>query len=43
MEWAIRDYRIPLKQENDPLPPRDNVVEFDVQTNKKKLDKNIKL
>ena len=31
MEWVFRDCGRPLKQANDPLPPRDNVIEFDVQ------------
>ena len=33
---------ISLKQEKDPLPHSDYVVEFDVCTNAKGLDKNIK-
>ena len=35
MEWLFRYYGISLKLENDPLPTRDDVVEFDVQTNAK--------
>ena len=37
MEWVFRDYIIPLKQERDPLPPRDGMMEYDVKTNSKEL------
>ena len=40
MEWAFRDYGIPLKQANNPLPPRDNMMEFYVQTDTKELENN---
>ena len=43
MEWAFRDYGISLKQANDLLPPRDAVMEFDVQNNTKDLEKNLTL
>ena len=43
MEWVLRDYGRSLKQSKDPLPTRDDVMEFDVQTNTKELEKNIKL
>ena len=43
MEWVFRDYRRPLKQEKDPIQPRDYVAEFNVRTNTDNLDKNIKL
>ena len=39
----FRDYGISLKQEINPLPPRYNVAEFDVSTNTKELDSNMKL
>ena len=39
----FRYYVISLKQTNYPVPPRDNVIEFDVQTSTKYLEKNIKL
>ena len=35
MEWVFRCYGIYLKQSKDPLPPRDDVVELDVQNNAK--------
>ena len=41
--WVFRDYRIFLKKKKDPLSPRDDIMEFDVQTNTKKLEKNLKL
>ena len=43
MEWVFRDYRISLNQEKDPLPIRDDVVEFDIQTNAKDFENNLKL
>ena len=43
MEWVFRDYRIYLNQAKESLPPRDNLMEFDVWTNTKELEKNIKL
>ena len=43
MEWVFRDYRISLKQETDLLPTRNDVVEFDVKTNTKELENNLKL
>ena len=43
MEWEFRDYRISLNQAKDPLPSRDNVMEFVVKTNTKELDNNLKL
>ena len=39
----LRDYGISLKKGKDPIPPRDDVMEFDVQSNTKELEKNIKL
>ena len=41
MEWVLRDYRISLNQEKDPLPPRDDVIEFYVKTNTKALENNL--
>ena len=35
MEWVFGDYVRSLNQAKDPLPPRDDVVEFDVRTNVK--------
>ena len=43
MEWVFIDYGRPLKQARDPLPPRYDVMKFDVQTNIKELEKNLKL
>ena len=43
MKWVFIDYGRYLKQSKDPLPHRDNAVEFDVRTNAKDLEKNIKL
>ena len=43
MEWVFRDYRRLFRREKYRLPPRDEVVEFDVWTNTKELEKNIKL
>ena len=34
---------ISLNQAKDPLPPMDDVVEFDVHNNTKGLEKNLKL
>ena len=39
----FRYYGISLKQAKDPLPPRDDVTEFDVLSNTKELEKNLKL
>ena len=39
----FRDYGISLKEEKDTLPPREDVVEFDVRTNTKDLENNKKL
>ena len=39
----FRDYVRSLKQVNDPPPPRDDVVEFYMWTNAKKIENNIKL
>ena len=43
MELVFREYRISLTQAKDPLPPSDDVVEFDVRTNTKDLEKIIKV
>ena len=43
MEWVFGDYGRSLKKKKDPLPPRDGMVEFDMRTNAKELEKNIKL
>ena len=43
MKWVFRDYERHLKQTKDPLPPRDDVMEFDVRNTKKELEKNEKL
>ena len=32
-----------LKSKKYPLPPRDNIMELDVKTNTKELEKNLKL
>ena len=42
MEWKSRDDEISLNQAKDTLPPRANVMEFDVQTNKNDSEKNLK-
>ena len=42
-EWVFRDYMRFLNQSNDPIPPRDDVMEFDAQNNTKELENNIKL
>ena len=42
-EWVFRDYRGYLKKLKGPLPPRYDVVEFDMRTNANELDKNLKL
>ena len=39
----FRDYRGYLKKVKGPLPPRYDVVEFDMRTNANELDKNLKL
>ena len=43
MEWVFREYMRSLKQAKDPLPPRDDVLEFNVRTKTKELGKNLKL
>ena len=43
MEWVFRDYGRFLNQAKCPLPHRDYVMEFDMQINTKKLERNIKL
>ena len=43
MVWVFRYYGIPLKKAKETLPPRDNVMEYYVQTNTKDSEKNIKL
>ena len=43
MEWVFRDYGRSLKQTKYPLPYMEDVLEFDVRTNTKDLDNNIKL
>ena len=43
MEWVFRNYGRYLNQVNEALPPRNDVMEFDVQTNTKDLDRNLKL
>ena len=43
MEWVFRDFGRSLKQAKDPLQPRDDVMEFNVQTNTKELENNLKL
>ena len=43
MEWEFREYRTPLKQTKENLSPKDIVVVFDVQTEEKGLDNNLKL
>ena len=44
MTWSgYSDNWRSLKQEKEPLLPRDNVVEFDFWNNTKDLEKNIKL
>ena len=43
MEWVFRYYGRSLKQKKDPLPPRDNLMEFNVRTNTKELEKKLKL
>ena len=43
MEWLFREYKRSLNQEKYPLPPRDDVMEFYVQTNTKELENIIKL
>ena len=39
----FRDYRISLKQAKEPLPPKDDMMEFDVRTNTKELENILKL
>ena len=39
----LRDYGRYLKQGKDLLPPRDDVLQFDVWTNSKELEKNLHL
>ena len=40
---GIQRLRETLKASKGPLPPRDDVVEFYVQTNTKELEKNLEL
>ena len=42
MEWVFRDYGRSLNQEKYILPPRDGVMEFEVRTNTKHSEKNLK-
>ena len=42
MEWVLRDHRISLKQIRNPLPPRENIIEFDFQINDEELEWNLK-
>ena len=39
----FRDYGRSLNHAKDPLPPRDDVVVFDVWTNKRESEKNLNL
>ena len=43
MECVFRGYIISLKQAKDPLPPNNDLVEFDMRKNTKNLEKNLKL
>ena len=43
MEWVFRDYRRSLEEAKYFLPPRYCVMESDVRTNTKELEKNLKL
>ena len=43
MECVLRDYVVSLKKVKYPLPPRNYVMEFDVLTNTKEFEKNLKL
>ena len=43
VEWVFRYYGISLKQSKDPLPPRDDVMEFYFRANTNELEKNLKL
>ena len=43
MEWVFRDYERSLKQSNNPLPPRYDVMEFDVRPNTKDSENHSKL
>ena len=42
MEWVFIDYVIYLNQSKDPLPPRGDVMGFDVWNNTKELEKKLK-
>ena len=42
MECVFRYYGRSLNQSKDPLPPRDDVMEFDVLNNTKELENNLK-
>ena len=42
MEWVLRDHGISLKQIRNPLPPRENIIEFDFQINDEELEWNLK-
>ena len=43
MKWVFRDYGRSLKQSKDPLPHRNDVIKFNVRTNAKDLENNLKL
>ena len=43
MDWVFRDYGISSKHEKEPLPPRDDVVEFDMNNDEHSLENNLKL
>ena len=43
MIWVFRDYVGSSKQKKYPLSLRDEMMEFDVQTNTKELEKNLKI
>ena len=43
MEYVFRDYGRSLKEEKNPLPSRDNVMQFDVRNNTKELENNLNL
>ena len=43
LEWVFRDYGKSLNQEKEPLPPRDNVADFNLNTGANEFEKNLKL
>ena len=43
MEWFFRDYGRYLNKANDTLTTRNYVMEFDMWTNTKELEENIKI